>query len=104
VNEPNRTRPAPTFLDRIDACSALAGGDRAHAALLLHLELLAATGITALTWRAMGIELGACSQLFPVDTNAHEILRSRSVDAHSRADAVGRAAMAVRQLIPVVVL
>jgi hypothetical protein len=97
------TRPTPTLLDRIDACSALAA-NRPQAAVALYLELVAAADVTALVWRAMAIELGACAALFPSDVNAHEILRSRSVDCHARADVAGRAAMAVRQSIPAVVL
>ena len=92
----------PSFLDRIDAVSALPGVSRHHAAGSLYNELVETDGVDALTWRALGIELGACAQAYPDGFSAHEFLRSRAADCHQRADLLGQVAARTRQLIPVV--
>ena len=91
-----------TYLDRIDACSALDPIDREHAALALYTELVDhvdAAAIDAVTWRAMAIELGVCAMSYATGCNAHEFIRARSADAHQRADILGRLAARTLQSI-----
>lgn len=92
---------AVTLLDRIDACSALDAAGRIAASTQLYAELDTAD-VDAVTWRAMGIELGVCRTLPGLTDSEDEFLRARAVHCHQRADYLGRIAARSRQSIPVV--
>lgn len=75
-----KTPRRPSHLDRIEAISALSPDSRRTAGLALYAELSLTPNVTALTWRALGIELHISSGGTTYDT---------SEDCHQRSDRAG---------------